>query len=267
LVSVAIKCYNDNKIVYNKFLDKILNDKFIEKNNIFLITAIELKNEYAIIKLINIKNIDLTNIEGGYTYLILSIINNMENIAEILINTEKIDLNYKTIFNIDALLYAKKYHMIKIILLISKYLKKSEIEIINFLSDISYGELIKYENISIVYKVLKNNINYQILNRKLKELSKIDTCPVCMDDQIITIPIECCHYYCRNCYINLYKCAICGYIINSDKYNYYPQMNNMGDMGQMNNMGDMGQMNNMGNMGQMNNMGNMGQMNNMGDMG
>ena len=262
---------DNNKIMYNKFLDKIFNDKYIGKNidenNKLLVNALYDKNEYAIMKLINIKYIDLTYKQDvvGDTYLILAICYDMENIAEILINTKKIDLNYKNSQFLDALYYAKKCHMVKIILLISKYLKKSEIDIMDLLSYIPYSKLMKYENISIVQKVLKNNRNYQILNTKLKELSKIDTCPVCMDDKIITIPTECCHYYCKNCYINLDKCAICGYIINDgfDRYNFHPHIDHMGDMGgmQMGNM-QMGNMQ-MGNM-QMDNMqmGNM-QMDNM----
>jgi len=229
--------YDDNKIMYNKFLNKILDDKYIGKYigeiNKLLVIAFYSRNEYAITKLINKKNIDLAYInETGDTYLILAIKNGIENIAEILINTKKIDLNHKNSENVDALFCAERYKMIKIIILISKYLKKSEIDIMYSLKKIPYGKLMKYENILIVQKALKNNRNYQILNTKLKELSKIDTCPVCMDDKIITIPTECCHYYCKNCYIDLIKCAICGYrIINNDYYEYdYNDGMQMGDM-------------------------------------
>ena len=38
----------------------------------------------------------------------------------------------------------------------------------------------------------------------------MDNCPICLEFTL-TIPRECSHYYCCNCFTNINKCAICRY--------------------------------------------------------
>jgi len=47
-------------------------------------------------------------------------------------------------------------------------------------------------------------------HNKLKFLSKNGSCPICLDDNVITIPLECAHFYCCDCYSRQHKiCALC----------------------------------------------------------
>lgn len=39
-------------------------------------------------------------------------------------------------------------------------------------------------------------------------LSKIDKCPICLDTKL-TIPKECAHHYCCDCFVKIDTCAIC----------------------------------------------------------
>lgn len=56
---------------------------------------------------------------------------------------------------------------------------------------------------------LYKNYNVKCFANKLKLCSKMDKCPICLEENTLVIPRECAHYYCRDCYIELSKCAIC----------------------------------------------------------
>ena len=58
------------------------------------------------------------------------------------------------------------------------------------------NELVKLHDI----KCFRNKINI---------LSKKDRCPICLDDDVLVIPKECAHFYCRECFIEISKCSIC----------------------------------------------------------
>jgi TPR repeat protein len=48
-----------------------------------------------------------------------------------------------------------------------------------------------------------------ILNNKINLASKIKDCDICYEENTINIPLECCHYYCTECYIKLRECPLC----------------------------------------------------------
>lgn len=59
-----------------------------------------------------------------------------------------------------------------------------------------------YENIKSI-NIYKNKVNL---------LYKNDDCPICLDNNVKCISLECCHFYCTNCYVKVYiekKCPIC----------------------------------------------------------
>ncbi|AYV81001.1 MAG: hypothetical protein Harvfovirus13_7 [Harvfovirus sp.] len=58
-------------------------------------------------------------------------------------------------------------------------------------------------------KELANEYVMRCFNNKKKLLSKIDHCEICFEDDVVVIPMECVHYYCLNCYVNLSKCPLC----------------------------------------------------------
>jgi len=45
--------------------------------------------------------------------------------------------------------------------------------------------------------------------RKAHVLEKEDECMICLNEKTKLIPMECCHYYCYDCYSTLKKCALC----------------------------------------------------------
>ena len=65
-----------------------------------------------------------------------------------------------------------------------------------------YGEKY-YKDIKCI-NIYKNkcNLNY-----------KIEECPICVEEDVKCIPLECSHFYCTKCYVELinskFKCAIC----------------------------------------------------------
>lgn len=73
------------------------------------------------------------------------------------------------------------------------------------------------ESISSKNQFIKNKINLLIknryaikcLNNKILFLSKKDQCPICLEENILVIPKECAHFYCKDCFIKIKKCSIC----------------------------------------------------------
>jgi len=74
-----------------------------------------------------------------------------------------------------------------------------------------YYRLYQLEHNDIKYRSIIRLLQYRpvfLLQRKIKCATKVDTCPICLDE-LITIPLECCHYYCIECYCKINKCAMC----------------------------------------------------------
>jgi hypothetical protein len=99
-----------------------------------------------------------------------------------------------------------------------------------------FKNIVKYDNIEIYDKIYEKNIDFSIVSKitmteynkysqikkiidnKIKYLAKEGNCPLCMHDSIV-IPADCCaHFYCRECYSKLKKCAQC-YISATYDYN------------------------------------------------
>ena len=57
--------------------------------------------------------------------------------------------------------------------------------------------------------VLRRTFPVRCFENKIRLLGKRDTCPICYEEDVVTIPRECVHYYCRDCYVRLSKCALC----------------------------------------------------------
>ncbi len=100
-------------------------------------------------------------------------------------------------------------------------IKKEYDESIQILLNINQDNIIKNIlseiNFSTAYKLIeKYNLPFfsmerQFIKNKLK-LSKKDSCPICMNDNIDVIPYDCHeHYFCLDCYCNEkdYKCPMC----------------------------------------------------------
>ncbi|AYV83805.1 MAG: hypothetical protein Hyperionvirus12_2 [Hyperionvirus sp.] len=60
----------------------------------------------------------------------------------------------------------------------------------------------KYEELSGKYVV-------RCFQNKKKLLVRLNYCSICMEDDVPTIPMECVHYFCFECYVNLNCCPIC----------------------------------------------------------
>lgn len=75
-----------------------------------------------------------------------------------------------------------------------------------------YNNNLKLYNVLINKKIheLKKIREIIIYENKIRFLSKYDSCPICLEDNIQVIPLECSHFYCLKCYtIVKNKCSIC----------------------------------------------------------
>ena len=89
----------------------------------------------------------------------------------------------------------------------------------------AYKELKQIANQLEIYNIFeKHNIKYneqmtkktekavQIYQNKIKYLSRTVDCPVCLDENILCIPVTCsAHFVCTDCYIKIYDkpCPVC----------------------------------------------------------
>ena len=59
----------------------------------------------------------------------------------------------------------------------------------------------------------EETVDMKILRNKINMSSKIQNCPICLEEDAKCIPYECCHYTCIQCYIKIKtttcKCPIC----------------------------------------------------------
>lgn len=105
---------------------------------------------------------------------------------------------YQEIKNYDE---AKKYYLMAI----EKGNSIAKTNIKNIISDLELYILCNENNIKIELPR-----DFYIFNNKINMASKQDDCPICMETKKC-IPLECCHYFCTDCYPKIYKklCAIC----------------------------------------------------------
>ena len=75
-----------------------------------------------------------------------------------------------------------------------------------------------FEKNKIDYKDKMNKMNnknardIQIYKNKIKHLSNTDDCPICLDENVLCIPVTCsAHFICTDCYTKIYDkpCPIC----------------------------------------------------------
>jgi TPR repeat protein len=79
---------------------------------------------------------------------------------------------------------------------------------IPFTNEDSYNEYLDDKSSGI--QSLNNDI--QIYKNKMKNTMKLDTCPVCYEDNVECLLLNCfCHYVCTDCYCKVYKsnCPVC----------------------------------------------------------
>ena len=100
---------------------------------------------------------------------------------------------------------AKKYYLMA--------MEKGHAMAIKYLKEITtpLERYVIYKKHNISFNETKNN-DIQIYINKLKNCIRIDTCPVCYENEKECIILNCFgHYVCSNCYIKIYtqKCPVC----------------------------------------------------------
>ena len=115
-------------------------------------------------------------------------------------------------FDTNVIKLAEKYSIMAI--------EHNEFSTINILEDIYdtqlklYSVLNKIQNKSpkleeLISKLVSNSSEIRKYNNRKNLLSKIDECPICLEESTV-IPRDCAHFYCENCYFHLLDaCAIC----------------------------------------------------------
>lgn len=69
---------------------------------------------------------------------------------------------------------------------------------------------ISNKNDAVIKKINKLKKYRKIIHFENKKnmLSKIDQCPICLENTSL-IPKGCAHFYCLDCYVKIKECAIC----------------------------------------------------------
>lgn len=85
-------------------------------------------------------------------------------------------------------------------------------ELENITSHLEMINLFEKNNIQYNCDDPKKNNSLQIYKNKIKYLSRTSECPVCLNDNLLCIPVNCsAHFVCTECYIKIYDkpCPVC----------------------------------------------------------